>query len=280
MRLLSWCILATGMIYGAAILGILWRDRDALRSERGSFAVLAPAEVAVFILCSFGLPDYMLHTIEGKVLGILDDESIPHTVVASAIVPGAVLAFAMLQTANPVDLVTLLATGFFVTAGSVTGARLLRSMDGAKVRRFLLIALALSLGVLVIRIIVSRGASGDLTSLSGIKLAVVCILCYGTGLVNVFGVPMKPTWTAIFLLAGMSPLATLSMVLVVGCFSPMGGGIGVLRQKKYNRKMLLASVIFGSIGALIGIGFAVAIPAVLLNILLVSTILIAIIVLK
>ncbi|MBP3815886.1 MAG: hypothetical protein J6H21_03375, partial [Firmicutes bacterium] len=74
------------------------------------------------------------------------------------------------------------------------------------------------------------------------------------------------------------PLTTLTLVLVLGALSPLAGGIEVLRRDNYQRKMVLASVIFGSIGAVLGIAFAISIPAAILNIVLIAVMVFAIVI--
>ena len=268
--------LIIGIAYACAIFAISYRERDAFRAEEGNLFLLAPSEVIVFILCSFGMPDYLLHTIEGKAMGILDDKRIPPTLVASCIVPGAILAFLMLRSEQTADLLTLVILAVTVAAGSYTGSLFVSRLDGSSIRKFIIIALILSLVVIVIRIVISGGEPGTLSSIRGIRLAVIGALCFGSGFVNMFGIPMKPAWTAMFLIAGMSPISTLSAVLIVGCVSPMAGGVNVLRNGGYNMKMVFASTLFGSIGALIGISIALSLPASVLNILLIAIVLIAI----
>ena len=91
------------------------------------------------------------------------------------------------------------------------------------------------------------------------------------------GVPMKPANTAIFLLLGLSPLSTLTMVLVMACIGPIGGVIPVIKSGAYHQKLACAAVICGSIGAAIGSLVAISLNAAVLNVLLIIVMVIAII---
>ena len=97
------------------------------------------------------------------------------------------------------------------------------------------------------------------------------------GIVNMIGVPMKPAGTAFFLLFGMSPLATLTLILVMGSIGPMSGAVSVVRSRRYHQKLCCAAVLFGVCGAVLGILFAITVNATVLNILLIAVMLVAIV---
>ena len=79
---------------------------------------------------------------------------------------------------------------------------------------------------------------------------------------------MKPTWTALFLILGLSPLSTLTMVQSVGYFGPLSGGFNIIKGGNYHQKMAVSAVIFGSIGAILGVLVALSISPQVLNIVL------------
>ena len=72
---------------------------------------------------------------------------------------------------------------------------------------------------------------------------------------------MKPPAIALLLLMGLSPINTLTLMLVMGVVSPMAGGIRVLRSALYQKKIVLAAVSFGALGARAGPAFTVTLPA-------------------
>ena len=125
--------------------------------------------------------------------------------------------------------------------------------------------------------ILSAGRTGTATGLVPWQLCLAAAVCFGTALLNMFGVPMKPTWTALFLILGLSPLATLTMVLVLGALCPLSGGAEVVRRRNYSQKMAVCAVSGGAVGAVLGTVFAVSIPAMALNVILLAVMLLAII---
>ena len=276
-QVLGTVILAVGMLYGAAILRIAYRDRGALRPMRGSIPLTMLLEVLVYFCAGVGISDYLLNTLVAKKLRLTDDKNLPGTLVACGLTPGAVIAFSLLRSDNPVDLTTVILCGALAVVGSVTGAGLLSRFDGSRVKTVMRAALVVSFLVLIGKMILSTGGTGTDTGLSGWRLGLAGLICFGTGLINMFGVPMKPTWTALFLILGLSPLATLTMVLVLGALCPLSGGAEVIRRGNYQQTMALCGVVGGAVGAILGIVFAVSIPATLLNAILLAVMLLAII---
>ena len=91
------------------------------------------------------------------------------------------------------------------------------------------------------------------------------------------GVPCKPVAAAMLLLLGLSPVATLTLTLVLGAIIPMSGGVSIVKGGLYNRKMTLAAMTAGSVAAVLGVMLAISMNQLLLNILLIIVMLIAVI---
>ena len=275
-RILGAVILAAGVLYGAAILHGAYRERESLRSGP-ALGLIAALEAAVYFCASMGVSDFLLNTMIAQRLRLTNDKTLPGTVVACCLTPGAVTAFFLLRSENPVDLLTVVLCGAMVMAGSMTGSRLVSRFAPRVVETVRRTALIVSLLVLIGKIIISAGRTGEAMGLSSWKLAVAAVVCFAAGALNMFGIPMKPTWTAMFLAFGMSPLATLTTVLVLGALSPFSGGLEVVRRGNYNRKMASCGVLAGSVGVILGVLLAVSLPAALLNVLLIVVMLLAII---
>jgi uncharacterized membrane protein YfcA len=103
------------------------------------------------------------------------------------------------------------------------------------------------------------------------------IACIGIGFINMAGVPCKPVAAALLLLLGLSPVATLTLTLVLGAVIPMSGGAAIVRAGLYNRKMVLAAMTAGSAAAVLGVMLAISLNQLILNILLLIVMLIAVI---
>ena len=276
-RILGDIMLALGLVYGAVLLRAAFRQREEVRRHRGSIPALAAMETGVFFCASTGISDFLIHTLLIKHFRLIDDEKrLPGTLVGCCLLPGAIFAWTLLRVENPVDLTTLIVCGVCVMAGALTGSRLVGRLRGEAVGRIMRLALIASLLVLMGKIILSAGRTGTALALSGGKLYAAAALCFFSGAVNMFGIPMKPTWTATFLLLGLSPLAALTMVQVLGELSPLAGGLEVVRSGNYQRKLVPCGVVFGSLGAAAGAALAVSLPPAVLNGLLLAVMLLAI----
>lgn len=276
-KIIAVLALVMGGFYGAMILLRAWRNRSAVQAEKGHFGSLCLWETGIYFCATMGISDFLLNTLLLNKLKITEDKNLPGTLVCACMVPGSVIAFFLLRVENPVQLATLIPCCIAITAGSITGGKIVTGLDSSKVRRFMTIALIFSLAAVLVRIGLSRGVPGTAVGLGGIRLGLAILLSFAAGVVNMMGVPMKPANTAVFLLLGLSPLSTLTMVLVMACIGPMGGIIPVLKSGAYHQKLACAAVICGSIGAAIGSMVAISLNAAVLNILLIIVMVIAII---
>jgi len=72
-------------------------------------------------------------------------------------------------------------------------------------------------------------------------------------------------------------MATLTMILIIGSLTPISGGVSVVKSGLYQKKIVLAALTFGSLGAIVGTALAISIPALVLNVVLIAVMLIAIV---
>lgn len=275
-RILGDALLALGLIYGAVLLCRGWKARKALR-QGTSLLTVGACEAAVFFIASLGISDFLQNTLVSKKLRLAGDKELPGTLVACSLTPGAIIARSLLGADHPVSAATLIPCGIAVIAGSLAGAKLVSGIEGGRLKKIMRFALIGSFLVLLVKTILTAGAAGTATDLHGWRVWLAAGLCLVTGVLNMFGIPMKPVWTAIFLLLGLSPLSTLTMVLVMGSLSPLSGGAKVLQSGNYHLKMAVCAVLFGSLGAILGTVLAISLPAGLLNGILIAVMLVAII---
>ena len=277
-KILGFTVLTVGAIYALVILRSLKKDKEGFHAARGSLRLCGIAECLVFAISCIGVSDFLLNTLVAKRFDLADDRDLPGTMVGCTIVPSSLIACVLLnRSAGSLDTLTLVICAACVMTGSFFGSRLVAGMDGSRIRTIMKVALVASLVFLIIKMIISSGLTGTATGLTGIKLVVTAAFCFFSGVVNMFGIPMKPTWTALFLIMGLSPITTLTLVLVVGAMTPLTGAVNVLKGGHYQKKMVGCAVVTGTLGALIGVLTAVSIPSTALNIILIAVMLIAII---
>ena len=269
--------LLCGLVYAFVLGRDLVKNREALGQAPGDLKVLGVLEFIVFFLCTLGVSDFLLNTLLIKKLRLADDKSIPSCLIASTIVPGALIAFRDLMADNTADTLTLLLFMLCLALGAAAGGRAVDRMDGATVRKMMGFALLFSMAALVLKMIVSAGTTGSAVSLRGGKLLIMSLACVGIGFINMTGVPCKPIATAMLLLLGLSPVAALTLTLVLGAINPMSGGVAIVRGELYNRKMVLAAMTAGSVASILGVVLAISMNQLLLNILLLIVMLIAVV---
>lgn len=275
-KIIGFLILSAGLAYGAAIVIIALKNKKEVQEEKGSWLLLGLGELLVYFIATLGISDFLQNTLLIRSQKLTEDKKLPGTLVACGLMPGAVIAFSLLQVENPVSLYTLLPCVLMVVLGSRAGAKLITRLDGAKIRKVMGLALIASFLVLLVRIIILGGAAGEAVSLGFWPMLPALLISFLWGVAGMLGIPMKPTGTALFLLLGLSPLSTLTMVLVIGCMAPLSGGIHILKKRLYHQKLAVASVLTGSLGALLGSLLAISISASLLNILLLIVMAVAI----
>lgn len=276
-RITGVVFLLCGLAYAFVLGRELVKNREALRSAPGDLRLLAPLEAVVFFLCTLGVSDFLLNTLLIKRLRLSDDRSLPSCLIAATIVPGALIAFRYLLAEDTADALTLALFMLCLAAGAALGGRAVSRLDGATLKRIMGYALLVSMAALIVKMIVSAGATGTAVGLRGAKLAVLCVGCLGIGFLNMMGVPCKPIAAALLLLLGLSPVATLTLTLVLGVIIPVTGGVSIVKAGLYNRKLVLAAMTAGSLAALLGVMLAISMDPLLLNILLILVMLVAVV---
>ena len=269
--------LLCGLVYAAVLGRELVTNRDALRRAPGDLKLLSVLEFFIFFVCTIGVSDFLLNTLAVKKLKLADDKGLPACLIASTIVPGSLIAFSYLKAENSVDALTLVVFMACLACGALAGGRAVTRMDGATIKKVMGIALLVSMAALIVKMILSAGTTGSQIGLRGARLVIMGIACIGIGFINMAGVPCKPVAAALLLLLGLSPVATLTLTLVLGAVIPMSGGAAIVRAGLYNRKMVLAAMTAGSAAAVLGVMLAISLNQLILNILLLIVMLIAVI---
>lgn len=270
-------LLAWGLLFGAALLFIAFKNKEEFLREKGNLPVICVLEAVIFFLSTIGMSDFLWNTLLIKYGKLTGSKNVPGTVVAATLLPGAVIAFFLLRVENSVQITTLIPCSIAITLGSMAGSRLVGRFDGKRIKKITAFALMFSMAAIVFRMIIGGGEASGTSGLGMPLLAVAAVLSFFWGGIVVLGVPMKAAGTAMFLLMGMAPLSALTMVLSMGCLAPLGGGFSVIKERRYHQKIACSAVIFGSAGAVLGSIFTISIPAFVLNCLLLVIMLIAVI---
>lgn len=276
--ILGYIFLALGVVWAAALVTANLKCRQEAANEPGKpLPVMFITEAAVYFLATMGISDFLMNTIVFNRYKSGDTTLLPGTVNLSAVVPGTVIAFTYLRTAEPIEAATLAVCTACMIAGTVFCALFLSGIDGKKLKKIIGIALMFSMFALVTKMIVSSGTTGSATALNGVRIGIAVVVSLFCGGLNVLGVPCKPTLTALFLLLGLSPVCTLTLVLVMCGLSPVVGGVKFIRSGMYHKRTVFAAATAGTVTAVIGCLVMISLPALVLNIVLLCVMVIAII---
>ena len=275
-QIIGWFFLVCAILYAIYIIKEIIKDRDAFKAQPGDLRKLLPSEFLVYVLATIGISDFVMNTIVIKKFRLADAESVPDTLITSGIVPGSVLAVVYLMKAGYVDPVMIIIMMAGLMISSYLGALAVGHMEGKFIKKAMVTMLVILLAVLIIKNQIA-GQPGDLTTLSGVKLVILAVSTLILGFVNMLGIPTKPFFTTIFLMLGLSPIATLALLLGTIPISVIAGGINVVKRRRYNSKLALSALSAGSLGAIIGCSLTITINQNILNILLIIVIMTAIV---
>ena len=273
---LGYVFLALGFVWAVVLLRAILKQK--INDEPGKpLLTMAITEAVVYFIATMGISDFLMNTIMFNRYKSDDASKIPGTVNLCAVVPGTVIAFTYLKTAEPIETATLLICTACMLAGTVFAAIFLTNINGKTIKKIIGTALIFSMGALIVKMIVSAGTTGTAAGIHGVRLVIAITVCLICGALNMMGVPCKPTLTALFLLLGLSPMCTLTLVLVMCGLSPVVGGVKFVKSGMYHKKTVLAAMTTGTVTAVIGCLIMITLPAMVLNIILLIVMLIAII---
>ena len=268
MKIIAYFFLVYGIIFGFFLLKKAFFSISEVKKERGSFPAQLFAEAMVFFLSTMGFPDFVMNTLTFRKFSWVEDRRIPPTLVAAAVTPGTFIAFSYLHTGSFSDLRTLLTCMAAAAAGSFFGSRAVTGLDGKMLRRIVSAALAVSMVLIAVKMAAGSGVSGSRTELGTAGLCIAACVIVLLSFLNMFGVPMKPSLTALFLLLGLSPMTAITLMLVISVTSPVVGGITVMRNGQYHKRISVAAVTAGTLGAAAGSLLTFSMDAAVLNVIL------------
>ncbi len=239
---------------------------ESVKQEKGNFAVASLVEGIIFFCASFGFSDFILNTLFFKKTKLVDDAIIPGTLVTTYMIPGYFIAITYLTGKIDFDWLTLALCVIVNAAGGLIGSRLALKYDAAKIKKIIGYAMIFSMIALIIKLIVSSQSSGMASGLSPLQLVIALPIVFVISVLNMMGVPLKPPVMSMFLLMGMSPLATLTIIMTMCMVGPTIGGINYIKSGKYQKKIFLSGAIFGSLGTVLGGIFALNINPMILTV--------------
>ena len=274
-KVLAFIVFIPGIIYAILLIkGALDKDKG-MAKEKGSFVFMAAYEVAAYFLGTMGFSDYIFNSLLLKKMKWAEDKRLVGTMVACCIVPNTIIASTYLKNGGNVSIESLLLCIGGVALGSFMGSRAVAVVKESTLRIVIGVAMTISICALLFKMVFASGFASAELSLSTAKLMIVVPVVFVLGFINMFGIPMKPTSTALFLLLGLEPMSALTLMTAMSIASPLSGGIKVVKSGNYNKKFTFAAVTFGTLGAIIGTRFTVSLNANVLSVILIIMMVVA-----
>ncbi|MBE6008052.1 MAG: sulfite exporter TauE/SafE family protein [Lachnospiraceae bacterium] len=274
-KILAFIVFIPGIIYAFLLVKSALSKEDGMGKEKGSFAFMAAFEAGAYFLGTMGFSDYIFNSLILKKKKWAEDKRMVGTMVACCIVPNTIIASTYLRNGGNVSIVLLMVCICGVAFGSFMGSRAMSAVKESTLRLVIGIAMTVSICALLFKMFFASGFSSAETTISTAKIIIVAPIVFVLGFINMFGIPMKPTSTALFLLLGLEPMSALTLMTAMSIASPLSGGIKVIKSGNYNKKFAFAAVTFGTLGAIIGTRFTVSLDANVLNIILIIMLIVA-----
>ena len=267
-KILATIVFIPGLIYALCICLAALKKEDGMGKEKGSFAFMAVFEGVVYFLGTMGFSDYIFNSILLKKLNWAEDKRVVGTMVACCIVPNTIIASTYLRNGEAVGNLPLIICMVGVIIGAFLGSRAMAKIEEKKLRLIIGTAMIISICALLFKMVFSSGFGATEATLSTTKLIIMAPIVVVFGFINMFGIPMKPISTALFLMLGLEPMSALTLMTAMSIASPLSGGIKVVKSGNFNKKFALSAVLFGTIGAIIGTRFTFSLNANVLTVIL------------
>ena len=274
-KILAFIVFIPGIIYAVALIKGALSKENGMKGEKGSFAFMAAFEAGAYFLGTMGFSDYIFNSLILKKKKWAEDKRMVGTMVACCIVPNTIIASTYLRNGGNVSIVLLMICICCVAFGSFMGSRAMSVVKESTLKIVIGIAMTVSVCALLFKMFFGAGFTSVGADVSTVKLFIIAPVVFVLGFINMFGIPMKPTSTALFLLLGLEPMSALTLMTAMSIASPLSGGIKVVKSGNYNKKFAFAAVTFGTLGAIIGTRFTVSLNANVLNIILIIMLIVA-----
>lgn len=188
-----------------------------------------------------------------------EDRLIPGTMNVANTIPVLLQAFIFI-TIIEVDPLTLILMLLSATAGAMIGAGIVSRLSERKIRITMGIALVITAGFMLARIMNWIEGGGDAIGLTGYKLAIAVVVNFFLGAIMTAGVGLYAPCMALIFALGMSPTVAFPIMMGSCAFLMPVASVKFIKSASYNRKAALAMAIPGSIAVLIAAFIVKSLP--------------------
>ena len=179
-----------------------------------------------------------------------EDKLIPGTMNVANTIPVLLQAFIFI-TIIEVDPLTLISMLVSAAVGAVIGAGIVSKLSERKIRLTMGIALVITAGFMLARMMNWIEGGGDAIGLTGYKLVFAVVVNFFLGAIMTAGVGLYAPCMALIFALGMSPTVAFPIMMGSCAFLMPPASVKFIKTGSYNRKAALAMAIPGSIAVLI-----------------------------
>ncbi len=188
-----------------------------------------------------------------------EDKLIPGTMNVANTIPVLLQAFIFI-TIIKVDPLTLILMLVSAAVGAVIGAGIVSKLSERKIRLTMGIALVVTAGFMLARMMNWIEGGGDAIGLTGYKLVFAVVVNFFLGAIMTAGVGLYAPCMALIFALGMSPTVAFPIMMGSCAFLMPPASVKFIKTGSYNRKAALAMAIPGSIAVLIAAFIVKSLP--------------------
>jgi uncharacterized membrane protein YfcA len=188
-----------------------------------------------------------------------EDKLIPGTMNVANTIPVLLQAFIFI-TIIEVDPLTLISMLVSAAIGAVIGAGIVSKLSERKIRLTMGIALVITAGFMLARMLDWIQGGGDAIGLTGYKLVFAVVVNFFLGAIMTAGVGLYAPCMALIFALGMSPTVAFPIMMGSCAFLMPPASVKFIKTGSYNRKAALAMAIPGSIAVLIAAFIVKSLP--------------------
>lgn len=188
-----------------------------------------------------------------------EDKLIPGTMNVANTIPVLLQAFIFI-TIIEVDTLTLISMLVSAAVGAVIGAGIVSKLSERKIRITMGIALVITAGFMLARMMNWIQGGGVAIGLTGYKLTFAVVVNFFLGAIMTAGVGLYAPCMALIFALGMSPAVAFPIMMGSCAFLMPPASVKFIKAGSYNRKAALAMAIPGSIAVLIAAFIVKSLP--------------------
>lgn len=239
------------IILAANIFKDVIKHKTSIKDENGGWIYYAVCGFLVFFAAAFGISDAALNTLCLRSKQRVSIKNLPGTITVGAMLPMEAVSLSYLAAVD-VDIMTVLVLAATMAAGSRFGANVIGKSSPQTIKKLLLFALSLSVIILLVKIIFFSNGVGVRNGLEILPLIMVSFITFFIAALAMVGLASSAPMVAIFMLLGISPIASLATAIMANSLGNPMGAMKYIKDGTYNRKpvlMMLCGIPGGIIGS-------------------------------